>query len=331
MIDGIVLSVRFEKIIADFVSRGETIMKRLNKYVYSFGALLFALMMMVGCENEVTTGYLDIEDSLGISVPVPPEVESIVSLTPAVTGILVDLGLADYIVATDTHSAIQFNELSDLATFDLFSIEMESMIELNPDLVIAHDMIMIGDTGNDPLEPLCDLEIAVAYLQAATSIEDIVRDIDLLGKLTRRTDEASKLIAEFEAELDEIAHLLLESNTNPTVYFEISPAPDMFTFGSETFQQELLEIVGAVNVFANEEGWFQVESERVVITNPDVIFTSVGFVDDPTGEILSRAGWQEMDAIINGRVYYIDENASSIPNHNVVVALRMMANYLHGE
>jgi len=326
--------------------------------------MLFALVLVVGCgevatddyddesseatddyeetssetddDNGETTaevagdGYINIEDPLGFSVTIPPNVESIIPLTPAVTGILIDLGLAPYIVATDTFSALQFG-LNDLPAFDMMNIEVESMIELNPDLVIAHDMIMMGDVENDPLEPLRDFGIAVAYLPVSMSLEDISRDIHFLGEITRRVDEATELDATFRDELSEIEEIVSASDKNPTVYFEIAPAPDMFTFGSGTFQQELLEVVGAINVFADQEGWFPVETESVVETNPDVIFTDAGFEEDPVGDILDRTGWGEMDAIVNERVYYIDSDSSSIPNHHVVIALRMMADYLHGE
>ena len=189
----------------------------------------------------------------------------------------------------------------------------------------------MGDMENDPLQPLRDLNVGVAYLPASTSFEDISRDIEFLGILTQRVDEAMGLLATFRQELSEIEEIVAASDLNPTVYFEISPAPDMFTFGSDTFQQELLEAVGAINVFADQEGWFPVEPESVVETNPEVIFTNASFMDDPVGEILDRSGWGDMDAIANERVFYIDDDASSIPNHHVTIALRMMVEYLHGE
>jgi len=335
-------------------------MKSLKKYFYLVCAMLFALVLMVGCGNgddssednyaddqyddyddeygyyedvepeAPSDGYLEIYDPLGLLVTVPSNVTTIVSLTPGVTGILIDLGLVDYIVAADMHSSFMYEALSDLPAFDMMNLEVESMIELNPDLVIAHDMIMMGDRENDPLQPLRDFDIAVAYLPAPASLEDISRDINFLGEITRRIDEATELDTTFRNELSEIAEIVAASDNNPTVYFEISPAPDMFTFGSETFQNELLEKVGAINVFADQEGWFPVETESIVESNPDVIFTNAGFMGDPVGEILERAGWGDMDAVANERVYYISDDASSIPNHHVVIALRMMVEYLHG-
>ena len=308
-------------------------MKKFSKYVFLVSAIFLVLTVMAGCENEgSTTGVFDIEDPLGFSLTVSEEINSIVSLTPSVTGVLVDLGLAPYIVAVDMHSVFLFDNLNDdVLAVDLFNLEIESLIVLDPDLVIAHEMLMMGDMANDPLQALRDLDIAVAYIAGIAAIEEISQDILFLGELTRRTDEATTLNDEFQRELAEIEALVSASDRSPTVYFEISPAPDMWSFGSGTFQQELLERAGAINVFADQEGWFQVGAESVVEANPEVIFTNASFMDDPVGEVLSRSGWDTVDAIENGRVYYINDDASSAPNHHIVIALRIMVEYLHGE
>ena len=69
--------------------------------------------------------------------------------------------------------------------------------------------------------------------------------------------------------------------------------------------------------------------ETIVAADPDVIFTNVNYIDDPVGEILGRDGWAGVTAIANRDVYYIDSNASSQPNQNIVVALRQMAEALY--
>jgi iron complex transport system substrate-binding protein len=55
------------------------------------------------------------------------------------------------------------------------------------------------------------------------------------------------------------------------------------------------------------------------------VLTSVNYIDDPIGEIKSRPGWENITAIQNDDVYYIDTDASNRPSHHIVKALRMMA------
>jgi iron complex transport system substrate-binding protein len=68
-----------------------------------------------------------------------------------------------------------------------------------------------------------------------------------------------------------------------------------------------------------------------VAADPDIILTNVDYVENPTEEIKSRAGWENMKAVKNNDVYYIDKSASSLSNHNVVKALKEMAEAVYPE
>ena len=66
-------------------------------------------------------------------------------------------------------------------------------------------------------------------------------------------------------------------------YFEISPSPEIYTAGAETFQQEILASAGIENIFADQKGWAKIADEEVVKRNPDAIITTVGYVDNAVG------------------------------------------------
>jgi iron complex transport system substrate-binding protein len=93
----------------------------------------------------------------------------------------------------------------------------------------------------------------------------------------------------------------------------------------------MLETAGAVNVFADHEGWLPVSDEVMLVINPDVILTSTNFLPDPIADITGRPGWDIITAVQNGDVFYIDENSSSRPNHNIVTALREIAYAVYPE
>ena len=116
-----------------------------------------------------------------------------------------------------------------------------------------------------------------------------------------------------------------------SVYFEISPAPYLYSSGSGTYLHELIELAGGRNVLADQNGWISVEGETVAAANPDVIFTNVNYTDDPVGEILGREGWAGVSAVQDKEVYYIDNMASSLPDHNIVIAVEQMARALYPE
>src|SRR5699024_9933189 len=110
-----------------------------------------------------------------------------------------------------------------------------------------------------------------------------------------------------------------------TVYFEISPAPSAYSFGKGTFLNEMIELIGAENILSSQDGWLAVETESIVAANPDVILTNVNYIENPVDEILSREGWSGVNAVANKNVYYIDNQAASLPNENIVKALKEIA------
>ena len=105
----------------------------------------------------------------------------------------------------------------------------------------------------------------------------------------------------------------------------------MYSFGSGVFLNEMIELIGAENVLAGQEGWLPVEAETIVAADPDVILTNVNYIDDPVAEILGRSGWEGMSAVQNEQVFYIDNMASSLSNQNVVKALDQMAKAVYPE
>jgi len=88
---------------------------------------------------------------------------------------------------------------------------------------------------------------------------------------------------------------------------------------------ELIELAGAKNIFAQQQGWIPVDAEVVIYANPDVIITSTNFLDDPIAEILERPGFDAIEAVQNGNVFPIDTATSNRPTHNITRALRYIA------
>lgn len=105
----------------------------------------------------------------------------------------------------------------------------------------------------------------------------------------------------------------------------------MYSLGSNTFIHEMLELIGAKNILAKQKNWVAVSDETVISANPDVILTSVNYIPDPVAEIMQRPGWHVISAVKNKRVFRIDNNSSSRPNHNIVKALKQIAAAVYPE
>ncbi|MCL2498473.1 MAG: ABC transporter substrate-binding protein, partial [Symbiobacteriaceae bacterium] len=171
--------------------------------------------------------------------------------------------------------------------------------------------------------------ICVAYIPSSESIQDIQDDILFLGEVMGVSAKARELVTEMDREIAIIATIGNSITEKKRVYYEIAAAPYLYSFGSGTFLHEMLEIIGAINILAEVNSWAAITDEVVIDANPDVILTSVNYLDDPIGEILARPGWEAITAVANEEVYYIDNDASSRPNHHITKALIEMAKAIY--
>ena len=259
----------------------------------------------------------------------PPEtVNTIISIGPSNTEVLVALGFGDAIIQTDRFSADVAGIAEEIATLDMMALDLERIIYLEPCIVFVTGMTR-AHGEDDPLAAVSALGITVAYMPSSASIAAIKEDILFIAAVVDALPAGEAIVADMTEEIEFFRQLGESVTERRTVYFEISPAPFMFSFGSGTFLHEMIELVGAVNVFGDREGWLGVSDEVLLALDPDVILTSTDFLDDPIGEIKGRSGWDTLTAVQNGDVFRISTGASNRPNHNIVIALREIAAAIH--
>jgi len=263
-------------------------------------------------------------DRAGTPFALPETVETILSIGPGNTEVLVALGFGSKIVGIDAFSSDIPGLPADVELFDMMAIDGERMIALAPDVIFTTGMIMVD--GLDPLEIVRAAGITViAIRDPITSIAEIVDDIRFIADVMDAVEAGEALVMEMMQEIDAIRAIGEAVAERKTVYFEIAAPPFMFSFGHGVFLNEMIELIGAENVFADQDRWFSVADESVLERNPDVILTNVDYLDDPVGDVLDRPGWESLSAVANERVYFIEANASSRPSHHIVRALIEMA------
>lgn len=262
-------------------------------------------------------------DPSGAEVSIPDSIDSIVCLSPAVNEVLIALGVGDSLVAYDTQSVGLEGIPADLPTLDMMQPDMETLASLKPDVLFVSNMTLYDQ--ENPFQQLIDMGMCVLCVPSANSIAEIESSLSFIAAAVGKSAEGDALIGGMQAELDRIAAIGESITEKKTVYFEIGAAPNLYSFGSGVFLNEMIELIGAENILADQEGWLAVEGETVASANPDVILTNVNYLDDAVGEILSRSGWEGVSAIQNKQVYYIDNMSSSLSNHNIVKALDEMA------
>jgi len=276
-------------------------------------------------KEDTTAAGKPTEDRSGAAITVPEQVNKIVALAPSIVETLMELDCEDHIIAIDTQTqGYGYGDLpKNLPAFDMMAPDTEKLAALEPDVIFISGMTDIS--GTDLYADLKELGICVINIPSSDSIQGIKDDITFIASCVGKTGEGNEIVADMTEDIEEIAEIGKTITDKKTVYFEIAAAPQAYSFGSGTFLNEMIEIIGAKNVLADQKGWLTVDMESVVAANPDVILTNVNYIDKPVDEILSRKGWESVKAVKDKQVYYIDNKESSLPNENIVEALEDMA------
>ncbi|MCL1930757.1 MAG: ABC transporter substrate-binding protein [Treponema sp.] len=297
----------------------------MKKNILTIIVLMFVFSVL-GCAAEKSK---EITDRAGRAVVVKGAINRVVSTAPSNTEIIADLGQAHKLVAIDRHSANVAGIPAGLVQLDFFYPDAEVIVNLEPDIIIASGHNPTG-TGEDPFRLLREMGIPVAYIPMSKSIDDIYQDVAFIAELLRAGKEGEALINATKAQVAEVVQIVMQNVTQNviqkrTVYFELSAAPDMMSFGKDSFIDDMISTIGAVNIFGNEDWLVMPSAEAVITRNPDVILTNVNYIDDPVGEIKNRPGFDHINAVKNNRIYQIDTDSSSRPSPRIVLALRQMA------
>jgi iron complex transport system substrate-binding protein len=288
--------------------------------------MILIILLLSGCSAN---NGREIIDRTGQTVIIKDTINRIVSTAPSNTEIITDLGQANKLIAIDIHSANVAGIPEGLPKLDFFYPDAEVIINLEPDIIIASGHNPTG-TGEDPFRLLREMGIPVVYISMSASIDEIYNDIAFIADILRTQKEGERLINSMKAQVAQIAaRVTTQMTTNAgdrkTVYFEISTAPDMMTFGKGSYINDMISVIGARNVFENENWLVKPGAEAVISRNPDVIFTNVNYIDDPIAEIKSRPGFNHINAVINNRIYQIDNDSSARPSSRIILALRQMS------
>lgn len=273
------------------------------------------------CE-EGQTGFTIIDD-YGRAVTIPKYPQRIISLAPSITEILYNVQLGNNIIGVDDYSDYP-EEAEDKTKIGSYLMpNLEIIISLNPDLILASDM-----TSKDNVITMEEKGLTVVVL-APETVTGIIQDIRLVGLIGNKTAEANNLADNLEQRIDAVTSKTSDSNLNrPKVYMEYYP---YWTYGPGSFGNDMILMAGGKNIAATTAtAYSEITNEFVVASNPEIIIFTVGPHASTTVEdIKSRTGWVNTDAVESNNIYTIDDDIISRPGPRIVDALEQLAELIH--
>ncbi len=161
---------------------------------------------------------------------------------------------------------------------------------------------------------------------APRSVAEVEQEMLRLGRCLGVASRAQEVALGLQAQRQElVARRVLQPLR---VYLEWWPRP-MFTPASACFSNELIELAGGVNAFADRPGSsVEIDAEELLAADPDVCFISwCGVAErklDPA-RLIDRSGLEALRAARAGRVYALDEAFAGRPGPRMLEAARRMA------
>ena len=262
-----------------------------------------------------------VNDELGRTVEVPDHPHRVVCLIPNVADIVYSLGAGADVVA-----------ISDFTKYPKEALDKPSIgLPLNPSMETIgawHADLALGTGDLNTLEFAGQLErlgIPV-FMVDPHGIEGIYASILSIGSALNREPDAKTLVARLRTRVDTVK-ARVSGKPRVRVFMAIWYDPVM-TIGKRAFISELIEAAGARSVTDDiAQEWPEVSIETVVSRQPDALLFASGSGITPE-ELKARPGWEDLKAVREGRIYYIDDRVQ-YPSPIAFDALEDLAKQFH--
>lgn len=280
------------------------------------GFLFIIILVSISCakkEQAATSYFFQEKDSYGREVKIEKEPQRIVSLAPAITEITFLLhGESKLVGVTDfcTYPP-QTEKLPKVGK--LLNINTESILKLNPDLVVISSVVSKKD-----VEKMERAGLTVFAIKDEQHLADLTHTIEMLGRLLNKKSEAEQLIQSYNAEIESYKNM--QNVEKPSVYYVVGFGDGGdFTAPGNSFIQDIITLAGGRNVAEQLVTW-NISREFLFAQNPDHIFIR----EEDCDKFCRTAPYTQLDAVKNHRVYPINTGWIDILSPRNLQAVRLI-------
>ncbi len=299
-----------------------------------------AALAAVGCgggskEQAVNTSnaYLNLKDAAGRQVVLAKKPERIVSLSPSYLGMIDAVGGKIVGRATSKVGVIPESMKSVPEIGLVFNINMESLVALKPDLVLA------GRNQHEKFVPLLESnKINVIEFDAKT-FDEVKQTVKILGDIYGAPEKAKAENELLNKQISEITAKLPKEKKRIVIMH--ATASSVTVEGSRSIAGCVSDILGFENVAAaalkGKSDKTPYSMESLVGQNPDLIFiTSMGKAEEIENRLRmdfkKNPAWNSLTAVQQGKVYVLPEKLFLLnPGLRYPEAVKYMAQQVYPE
>ncbi len=312
----------------------------MKKKILSLLLILTILFSIVACnkneqpanaqtgENEpqekVETPYypVTIVDDAGNEIVLEEEPKKVASTAPSNTEIIFALGAEDKLVGVTDHcnypeAALDIEKIGGFNTPNI-----EKVIELETDLLITG---YITDDVKNQIEEAGTKVIMII----PSDLESVYKSIKTIGKALNKEEPAASLVEDMRGKQKDIVERVANCDLK-RVFYEVWHEP-LMSSGPGSFMDEMITLVKGENIAGDaESAYAEYSLEKLIEKDPQVYITG----DDgykTVDDIKAREGYEDISAIKDDRIYFLNPDIITIPGPRIIEALEQIASSIHPE
>lgn len=278
----------------------------------------------VSSENNITKSE---EENSEDNIIEEEQSEVVVSTSVALTEILDALQIkvsgvpsTSYELPESTKDAVEVG--------NPMSPDLEIIKSLNPDIVVSVDTL-----GSDYIKLFEDNNIKSEFF-SLSSLEGLKETIKTLGERFNKNEKAKELVSQIEEKEKNVSN---SSESTDVLVLFAAPGSTMIATPS-SYIGSLVELVGGNNLVQDSSMPFVTYSkEELTKLNPEKILVMTHAMPEETKkalekEMASDATWQNIKAVKEGKVIYLDNNYFGMSaNLKVIEGLDILKDIVHNE
>ena len=288
-------------------------------------AFLFAITLACGSIPKTNSeGQVSriLTDDAGRTVSLPVKVDRVISLAPNLTEIVFAVGGGDRLVGRTSYCDFPPEAKSVTEVGDTLHPSLERIIALKPQVVL----ISTASQLEVFTQQLQNQNIAV-FVTDPHNLEGVFRTIEQVGEMLGKKDQAATLVQTLRRRTNAVEDAVKQKQP-VRVFYQLSAEP-LYTAGRDSFVTDLMRRAGAVSVTADLPGaWPKFSSESALAAKPDAIILPTGGSMGAGNSTVTEA-LRQSPAVLQGRVYQINDDHLVRPGPRAIDGLEEMARALH--
>lgn len=258
---------------------------------------------------------LTVFDSNGGEIVFEEPPSRIIAMDSSVVEILYAMGEEHRLAGT--HDFVSYPPESSMIprVGDAFNLNLEALLELDPDLVFLFSPGAIPD-----LERLGIKTLYINDLQQ--DLKGIPKAIRLWGSIVGNPQASSRLATEFEGKIAKIESKMEEVTSKQSVFQDEG---ELWTPGPGTLIGSVFSLLRLTNIAFDISGYAQLSPEIIVERNPDIIISSYG------DRISTNPAFSEVNAVKFNRVFVPQGDILSVPGPRYASGVEELASWIYPE